>query len=221
VIIPALNEAAVLPRTLEQVAQAEPHEVIVVDGGSDDGTVACAAKWARVLVAPRGRAVQQNHGARLASGEILLFLHADCWPEPGWMAAVRRAAARPGFVAGAFRMRIAGERRAYRAIERGGDLRVRWLGMPYGDQGIFLERSLFWSLGGFPEVRLMEDLQLMRRARRRGRVDLLPHRIQVHPRRWERAGVVSQTLRNWYLTALVVWAGWHPDRLDRFYPVVR
>ena len=221
VIIPTLNEAACLPGTLERLSQEGGVELIVADGGSDDHTVAIAERFARVVRSARGRAVQQNCGAAEASGDVLLFLHADCWLEPGWAEAVRRAAKRTGFAAGCFQMRIDGHRMLYRLIEWGGDLRVRWLGLPYGDQGIFLRRDTFGRLGGFPPVSLMEDLMLMRRVRRLGRVDLVPSPIHVSPRRWERTGVVRQTLRNWGFTALAVWGGVHPDQMVRFYPAVR
>ena len=221
VIIPTLNEAACIGPTLANLGQDSPAEVIVADGGSEDATREIASRWARVVDSPRGRAVQQNHGAAVASGDVLLFLHADCWPEPGWQAAVRSAVSRHGFVAGCFRMKIDGDRRLFRAIEHGGDLRVRWLGLPYGDQGIFLRRDTFHKLGGFPAVSFMEDLMFMRRVRHMGRVELLSHPIHISPRRWERGGVVRQSLRNWALTVLAVWGGVHPDRLARFYPAVR
>ena len=221
VIIPTLNEESCLGLTLDRLAEDWPAEVIVADGGSVDATLKIARRTARVVQAERGRAVQQNLGAAAATGDVLLFLHADCWPEPGWQAAVRSAVARPGFVAGCFRMRIDGKQQIFRAIERGGDLRVRWLGLPYGDQGIFLRRATFMGLGGFPPVSLMEDLLFMSRARMEGRIKLLRHPIHISPRRWERAGIVRQTLRNWMLTAQAIWGGVHPDRLARFYPAVR
>jgi rSAM/selenodomain-associated transferase 2 len=221
VIIPTLNEAPCLPVTLSRLRQEASAEIVVSDGGSHDATLAIAQRFARVVQSPRGRAVQQNRGAAAASGEVLLFLHADCWLEPGWVPLVQRAARRPGFAAGCFRMRIEGDRRLYRLIEWGGGLRVRWLGLPYGDQGIFLRRDTFQMLGGFPAVPFMEDVMLMRRVRRLGRVDLVPYPIHVSPRRWERTGPIIQTLRNWTLTTVAVWGGVHPDRLTRFYPAVR
>jgi hypothetical protein len=118
-------------------------------------------------------------------------------------------------------MRIASDGWCYRAIEWGGDLRVRWLALPYGDQGIFLRRDTFWKLGGFPRVPFMEDLMFMRRVRTAGHVQLVPHRIGVSARRWQQTGVVRQTLRNWILTALAVGAGVHPNRLAPLYPAVR
>ena len=221
VIIPTLNEAACLAATLQRLAADSPAEIIVCDGGSSDATVAIAERSARLVRSPRGRAVQQNRGAAAAAGDVLLFLHADCWLQPGWLPLVHRAARRLDFVAGCFRMRIDGDRRLYRLIERGGDLRAHRLGLPYGDQGIFLRRDLFERVGGFPPVSFMEDLMLMRRLRRLGRVHLLPHLVHVSPRRWERTGLMRQTLRNWTITALAVWGGVHPDRLARNYPAVR
>ncbi len=221
VIIPTLNEEACLGHTLERLSLDWPAEVIVADGGSEDRTREIAERWARVIRTPCGRAIQQNHAAAMATGDVLLFLHADCWPEPGWQSEVESAVARHGFVVGCFQMRIDGGRWLYRAVEWGGDLRVRWLGVPYGDQGIFLRRDTFHELGGFPAVSLMEDLLFMRRARARGRVELLRHPIHISARRWETAGVMRQTMRNGALTALALWGGVHPDRLAKFYPAVR
>jgi rSAM/selenodomain-associated transferase 2 len=221
VIIPTLNEAACLGDTLERLCRDRPAEIIVADGGSTDGTVQIAERFVRVVRCPRGRAAQQNCAAALATGELLFFLHADCWPEPGWQDAARRVACRRDFVAACFRMRIDDARPIYRLIEAGGDLRVRCFGLAYGDQGILLPRGVFFQLGGFPAVTFMEDLLLMQRVRRLGRVRLLPARIHISPRRWELTGTMRQTLINWTLTALAVGAGISPDRLARYYPVVR
>ena len=211
VIIPTLNEESCLPRTLQRVSIDAPGEIIVADGGSRDATVRVALRWSRVLETPRGRAIQQNLAAQAACGDVLFFLHADCWPQPGWQAAIRRALSRCNCVAGCFQMRIESPGPIYRAIERGGDLRVLWLALPYGDQGIFMRRDFFWKLGGFPHVSLMEDLMLMRRVRSLGRIQLVRHAIHVSPRRWEQSGVIRQTLRNWLLATLAVWGGIHPD----------
>ncbi len=221
VIIPTLNEAACLPHTLDRLCQDRPSEIIVADGGSTDETIHIAERFAQVVNAPRGRALQQNFGAAAATGDVLLFLHADCWPEPGWQAAVRKAASHRDFLAGCFQMRIDGTRWLYRAIERGGDLRVRWLSLPYGDQGIFLRRDTFSQCGGFPRISFMEDMMFMRRLRRIGRVRQLRHPIHVSARRWEKTGVLYQTMRNWMLTVLAVWGGVHPYRLKTFYETVR
>jgi rSAM/selenodomain-associated transferase 2 len=221
VIIPTWNEAASLAGTLERIGRDAAEEVIVVDGGSTDETVRIASRYAIVIESSRGRGLQQNLGAGHATGDVLLFLHADCRLEPGWPAELRHVAGRAGFAAGAFRMAIDSRRPIYRAIERGGDLRVRWLGLPYGDQGIFVRRETFERLGGFPAVAFMEDLLFMQRVRRTGRVALLGHRIHISPRRWEQVGPIRQTIRNWALTALATGCGVHPNRLASFYPHVR
>jgi rSAM/selenodomain-associated transferase 2 len=221
VIIPALNEAAALPETLRNLRDQRPHEVIVVDGGSTDATRdLAAAEGATVLTAPPGRAAQMNVGAARATGDVFLFLHADCQLDPGAIAAAERALARRGVVAGCFTMRVRADGWLYRSIDACATARVRLTGLAYGDQGLFLRRSTFERVGGFPPVRLMEDVLLSRALRRLGRVVVLPQQVHVSPRRWQKEGLVRQTLRNWALTAAAA-AGVPPDRLARFYPAVR
>jgi hypothetical protein len=117
-------------------------------------------------------------------------------------------------------MRVASPRPMFRLIDACATARVRLTGLVYGDQGLFVMRRLFERVGGFPPLRLMEDVFLSRALQRLGRIAVAPRRVYVSPRRWERQGVVRQTLRNWALTALAA-AGVHPDRLARFYPAVR
>ncbi len=169
-IIPALNEAASIARAVEAAWDAGCSEVIVVDGGSTDATLA-AARTTRCLLlsAPRGRAAQQNHGARHASGDVLLFLHADTRLAAGAAQQIVQAVQFQGAQAGAFVQRIDAPGRCYRLLERGNACRARWWGRPYGDQGIFLLRPLFERVGGFPEIPLMEDVALSRRLERLGR----------------------------------------------------
>jgi rSAM/selenodomain-associated transferase 2 len=221
VIIPALNEATALPAALESLRRQRPQEVIVVDGGSSDATRELAAAGAdRVLTGVRSRAAQMNLGAKHASGEALLFLHADCTLEDGALAEASKLLSRPQVIAGCFRMTVPQRRLLYRSIDACATARVRLLGIIYGDQGLFLRRETFEQLGGFPELKLMEDVFLSLRLRRRGRVVVGHSRILVSARRWQRVGVVRQTLRNWGLTALAA-AGVHPDRLARYYSAVR
>jgi rSAM/selenodomain-associated transferase 2 len=222
VVVPTYNEAATIARTLERLAHQGADEVVVVDGASADGTAALAAAGgARVVTSPRGRGVQQNRGAAVASGDVLLFLHADCWLEAGAVAALRRFVGRhPRVPGGCFRMRVEAPERAFRAIDAAGHLRAGVLGLPYGDQGLFVPRWAFDRVGGFPETRLMEDLLLARELRRLGRLALLPARIYVSPRRWRHQGLLRQTLRNWALTAAAA-LGVGTETLARFYPVVR
>jgi hypothetical protein len=160
-----------------------------------------------------------NLGAAHASGDVLLFLHADCLLEPGALATAGRVLRRPGVAAGCFRMAV-GPGVLYRMIAAAADARVRCAGLIYGDQGLFLSRALFERVGGFPPVCFLEDVFISRALARHGRVVVAPRRIVVSARRWQRRGVVRQTLRNWALTALAA-AGVHPDRLADFYPAVR
>jgi rSAM/selenodomain-associated transferase 2 len=219
VVIPTLNEAACLPATLRNLRQQRPYEIIVVDGGSTDGTCDLAAGADKLLHGPRGRAAQMNLGAAQATGDVLLFLHADCTLDPGALTAAERAVRRRGVAAGCFAMHVPGGLK-YRTLGPAATARVRLTGIVYGDQGLFLRREVFEHVGGFPPLRFMEDVFLSRALRRLGRGVVLPHRIHVSPRRWQRIGVVRQTLRNWVLTGLAV-AGVPPDRLAKYYPAVR
>jgi rSAM/selenodomain-associated transferase 2 len=220
VVIPTLNEAACLGETLRRLRRQRPHEILVVDGGSDDATCELARAADRLLHGPRGRAAQMNAGAAAATGDVLLFLHADCSLEDGALTAAERCLGRRGVAAGCFRMTVTDPRRIYRLIDWCATARVRLTGLAYGDQGLFVDRGLFRRLGGFPPLRMMEDVFLSQALRRHGRMVVAPRRIYVSPRRWEKQGVVRQTLRNWALTALAA-AGVHPDRLAAFYPAVR
>ena len=220
IIIPALNEASVIAETVGSLRSQQASEIIVVDGGSRDSTVTLAAQADRVLASAPGRAAQMNAGAALARGDALLFLHADCRLEPGTLASIERALARPSVIAGCLTMRVAAEGWGFRSIDGCATARVRWTGVVYGDQGLFLRRRDFERLGGFPPLRFMEDVFFSQRLARLGRVVVLPQRIYVSPRRWQKVGLVRQSLRNWMLTALAL-AGVSPDSLTAYYPHVR
>lgn len=218
VVIPAINEAAWIQRAVNSAWDAGFDEIIVADGGSDDETPQLAAQCgASVVHGARGRAVQQNLAAQHATGDGLLFLHADNWLAPTAGQQVRDCLSDPQVLGGAFEQRIDATGILYRLLERGNAARVRWRGMAYGDQAIFMRRATFDQLGGFPEFKLMEDLLLMRAFRRLGRPSLLPGPVHVHPRRWQRRGVVRQTLQNWSLICGEK-LGMSPDRLAKFYP---
>jgi len=219
IIIPALNEAAGISQSIEGAFATQPHEVIVVDGGSTDETVGIAKQHnCRVLQGDRGRASQQNLGARYATGEVLLFLHADNWLAPDGLRQITVALQSSRILGGAFRHRIQAIGLAYRVIEQGNALRARIFRMAYGDQGIFVRRDAFWQLGGFPNVNLMEDVLLMRKLRRMSSLPILPGPIYISARRWEEHGPLRQTIRNWGLT-LAESVGVSPDRLARYYPI--
>jgi rSAM/selenodomain-associated transferase 2 len=220
VIVPTLNEASGLAATVAHLRALGPCEVVVVDGGSGDGTVEAAAGADLVLTGPRGRAAQMNLGAARARGDVLLFLHADCRLEAGALEAARRCLARRGVAAGCFRMRVTAAGLTYRMIDAVATARVRLTGMVYGDQGLFVRRDVFERVGGFPAVRFLEDVLISRALRRVGRVVVAPVRVFVSDRRWRRAGVLRQTARNWALLSLAL-AGVSPDWLGQFYPAVR
>ena len=220
IIIPTWNEAGVIAQTIRGLRAQGPHEIIVVDGGSSDATFSQAKDADRVLVSTPGRAFQMNAGATSASGDFLLFLHADCRLGTGALNAVERTLARPSILAGCFSMRVDAEGWGFRSIDACATTRVRWTGVVYGDQGLFLRRDDFLRLGGFPPIRFMEDVFFSQRVARRGRVVVLPQKIYVSSRRWKKVGLIRQTLHNWTLTALAL-AGVPPEWLAEYYPIVR
>jgi rSAM/selenodomain-associated transferase 2 len=221
IIIPTLNEADRIADVVGRTrALGDDCEIIVVDGGSDDDTLSRAHEADICLQTPQGRARQQNAAAQAATGEVLLFLHADCWLEQGALQAVRSALEDESVVGGCFRQVIDAAGMRFRLLEWGNAQRVKTCKWAYGDQGIFVRRDVFERVGGFPEVRLMEDLLLTKRLKRVGRIALLEQRIHVSARRWQQRGVIRQTLRNWSLLALTQ-CGVSPNRLAGFYPHVR
>ena len=184
VVIPVLDEERRIGKRLAELRGFE--EVIVVDGGSGDRTVAIAGAHpgVRVESAPRGRALQMNHGARLARGDVLLFLHADVALPHDAAAHVERVLADERVVAGAFRTWHVTEDRRRAPWLHLADLRSRYSGLPYGDQALFVRREAFFRVGGFPEQPLMEDLELSRRLRRIGRISIARASVRVSGRRF-------------------------------------
>ena len=223
VVIPVLHDAAELERLLDALRRQLPdgagHEVLVVNGDAADSAMRPlqarfgAVRWTS---AARGRARQMNAGAEQASGAWLLFLHADTCPAPGWLEALRRVDRDPRAVAGALRLTLRSRDWRARVVERGVAWRVRWLGLPYGDQGIFVRRAVFEQIGGYRLLPLMEDVDLVRRLRRRGRLVCSQVAIAASARRWERDGWARRTLLNLLLLAGYA-AGLPPARLARAY----
>ena len=218
VVIPTLNESNLIRQSVQSVRSAGIDDIIVADGGSTDGTREMAATLGcRVTLSAQGRGIQQNQGARLAQGDILLFLHADSSLSDGCLPQLYKAFHRSQVIGGAFEHHIDADGVLYRAIEKGNALRVRVFRMAYGDQAIFVHRQPFEQLGGFPSIPIMEDVQLMRRLRRRGQIVLLPGPIRTSSRRWQRHGILRQTICNWFLLAAEQ-VGISPNELARFYP---
>jgi rSAM/selenodomain-associated transferase 2 len=172
-------------------------EVIVVDGGSTDGTPDIAsASGAKVIRSPRGRASQMNFGANAASGDVLLFLHADTTLPADYALHVFNALKSQDVAAGAFTLKLDSPHPLLRAIELLANFRAHRLKLPYGDQAIFLRAKSFHETGGFMDMPVMEDFEFMRRVRRRGKIALLPALVTTSARRWECRGVIRTTLIN-------------------------
>ena len=218
VIIPAINERDHIERAVRGAWRAGADQVIVSDGGSCDGTPALARRHQAIVVAgPAGRGRQQNLGARQAAGDILVFQHADSYFGDGALAALRPLHHNDGrYVLGAFRQRIESDRFIFRLIEQGNALRAAVCQMPYGDQAIFVSRTLFNRCHGFPDVPLMEEVLFIDQARRYARPRLMPGPIHVDTRRWMRHGIVRQTIRNWSLL-LALRLGVSPHTLAGYY----
>lgn len=219
VVVPVLDEAAGIVAHLSALAplRAAGAEVIVVDGGSADGTAALAAPLAdAVLRAPRGRAAQQNAGARAARGAALLFLHADTGLPPGAVDAALAALAPGGHAWGRFDVEISGRSPLLRVVAWCMNLRSRLTGIATGDQAIFVRRDAFEAIGGFPALPLMEDVALSRALLRVGRPACLRARARTSGRRWERRGVLRTIGLMWLLRA-GFWLGVDPARLARRY----
>ena len=217
IIIPALNEANTILQTLRSTQNAMSVEQIVVDGGSRDETVQMARRWgARVLASPAGRARQMNSGAQVASGKLLLFLHADTRLPEGFDNHVRQAVVQPGIIAGAFQLRIDAASPGLRLIEGVTNWRSRTLQLPYGDQAIFLKADSFRDLGGFSNIPILEDFDLVCRLRRRGKIVIVPAAAATSARRWKKLGVWRTTLIN-QIALLAYCLGVRPSRIARWY----
>jgi rSAM/selenodomain-associated transferase 2/rSAM/selenodomain-associated transferase 1 len=217
VVIPALNEARAIVSTLTSLGQNDSLEILVVDGGSADATAEVAQKAGAVVFRSKaGRARQMNAGAAKAGGAVLLFLHADTILPADWSSEVLRILKDPKVAAGAFAFRVAENFRGKRMLERSVNWRARRLQLPYGDQGLFLRRSLFEEVGGFANLPIMEDYELVRRLRRHGKVVTSSFPATTSGRRWKQLGWLRVTLKNQLMIAGFR-LGVAPETLARFY----
>ncbi|MFO1424456.1 MAG: TIGR04283 family arsenosugar biosynthesis glycosyltransferase [Candidatus Competibacteraceae bacterium] len=219
IILPVLNEEAQITPCLSllQPLREQDCELIVVDGGSGDRTVALAEPLAdRVIPSPRGRAAQMNAGAGQIHSDILWFLHADSLPPPDAANFIRAALARPNRQWGRFDVRLSGRHPLLRVVETLMNARSRLTGIATGDQGIFVRRETFERVGGYPAIALMEDIALSRLLKRQSRPVCLRQRLTTSSRRWERDGIPRTILLMWRLR-LAYFLGADPDRLARIY----
>ncbi|MFQ5672816.1 MAG: TIGR04283 family arsenosugar biosynthesis glycosyltransferase [Nitrospinales bacterium] len=221
VIIPTLNEAAVLARTLETIEKYNPCEIIIGDGGSEDGTLDIAGKFnARVVPSPPGRALQMNAAAGRARGDTLLFLHADSTMEHDGYRRMIRLMSEARTVGGAFSLRIQSPRWSLRLISRVATLRAKYLRIVYGDQAIFVRGETFRRMGGFSPIPICEDMDFFNRLKKEGKTVILEEKTTTSPRRWQAEGVLYTTLRNWLIAGLFL-LGFPPRILSKWYLAIR
>ncbi|MEW5908184.1 MAG: TIGR04283 family arsenosugar biosynthesis glycosyltransferase [Thermodesulfobacteriota bacterium] len=223
IIIPAYNESNQINETVSSLfalkgSHENEFEVIVVDG-HPEGTTLSVIIDDRVirLSGEKGRALQMNTGARTATGDIFLFLHADTMISEDAVRNILSAMKHPEISAGTFHLGIRSNRTIFRLIEKAVFYRTRITRIPYGDQGIFIRRNIFFQLGGYRDIPIMEDVDLMRRLKKnRKKIVLLSQKAYTSSRRWDKEGVICCTLRNWMLI-LFYFAGIPPSSLNRFY----
>ena len=222
IIIPVFHEAALIFETLEAITaldESRTAEVIVVDGAPDGSTISRLDGYAvETVTGPRGRSLQMNAGALRARGDILLFLHADTRLPQDALQRIKSRLCRPEMAAGAFDLGINSKKPVFRVIEKMASRRSRLTRIPYGDQAIFIKQGVFHALGGYAPIAIMEDIDLMRRVKKTGgKITLIGEKVWTSPRRWEKEGIVTCTLRNWLL-ASAFYLGVSPEKLKRFYP---
>lgn len=221
IIIPALHEGEQINEVLNSLkvaASGIPYEVIVVDGDPSGSTIRCINDSGVVkFIAKRGRALQMNAGAARASGDILLFLHVDTHLPQNVFFKIMAALSDGCFIGGAFDLGIRNGRWIFQIIGRCASWKHRLTRVPYGDQAIFMLRSTFEEMGGYQEIPLMEDVELMRRVKRTGRrIIILPQAVMTSSRKWEKDGVAYTIVRNWMIQTLYL-MGMPAERLVKYY----
>ncbi len=223
IIMPVLNEEAVLERQLNHLVRQcsdRDCELLIVDGGSADRTIEIAQRFGRVITSSRGRATQMNAGAAVATGEVLLFLHADTLLPYNAFSAIEHALTTREVVGGAFQICFNCDQWPYRLVALTTNLRSRIRKIFTGDQAYFVRATSLKAVGGFPDQPLMEDLEIITRLRKIGNVVLLPQYVTTSARRHEKMGLVRSILFMWYLRTLYRF-GASPAQLERMYVDVR
>ena len=219
IIIPVLNEPKNINILLEYLKLFEENfEIIVVEGNSKRETIAkIRNKDIKILISEAGRGRQMNTGAASAGGEILIFLHADTRLPVTALDCIRHALQEKQYVGGAFDLGIRSDNLIFKVIAKCASLRSRLTRTPYGDQAIFIRKDYFNRIGGYKEIPIMEDVELMQRIKKRGdKIYIFSERVFTSPRRWEKEGIIYCTLRNWIIIILYL-IGISPDKLARYY----
>lgn len=221
IIIPVLNESAIINQTIEyvyRIGSGIDIEVIVVDGDPEGKTInSITNKKVIKLISPKGRGRQMNKGASIARGDILLFLHSDTELPKDAFSAISSALDKKEYVGGAFDLGIKSERLIFRLIEKMVYIRSRLTGIPYGDQAIFIKKEFFTRMNGHQEIPIMEDVELMRRIKKIGhKIYIIREKVRTSPRRYEKEGVIYCTMRNWLLIGLY-YLGMKPEKLVKLY----
>ena len=221
IIVPTLNEELVLEKTLTQFQQLSPHELIVSDGGSDDDTRNIAGRFShRVITGSAGRALQMNVGADEATGDILLFLHADSRIEPESYRKMQQCMQNPKWIGGAFTLCIESGKWSLKLIALLANIRSKYFGVAYGDQGFFVRKEVFKDMNGFSPIPICEDLDFYYRLRKKGSVILLKEKAHTSPRRWINEGIFFTTVRN-FIIAVLFGLGFPPHILTKWYLAIR
>jgi rSAM/selenodomain-associated transferase 2 len=217
IIIPVLNEGAIIKQTLAQLTQHSEIEIIVVDGGSKDDTVAIARSAAKVItVTGKGRAGQMNAGADLAQSDLLLFLHADTQLPPNFIELVTQTLNQKKVIAGAFELAIDGSDISLRGLEMLVKLRSHLFSLPYGDQAIFIFKKAFQEAGRFADLPIMEDFEFIQRIKSQGKIAIAPAAVTTSRRRWQKLGIWQTTAINQLMIA-GYYLGISPAKLSKFY----
>ncbi len=221
IIIPVFHEGDIISNTLIHIRKSFGNpapEIIVADGGPEqDSLDAVKEKAVKKISSPKGRGRQMNSGAAAAAGDILLFLHADTRLPDRAGEKIIRVLRKKHYAAGAFSLGIDSVKKRYRLLEKAANLRTRISRIPYGDQAFFIRKDIFSAAGGFRDIPIMEDVELMRRIKRKGlKIYIIPDPVMTSARRWEKEGLLYGMLRNRFLILLFAW-GISPEKLLQYY----
>lgn len=221
IIVPVLNEEKTIENTLIRLCALQGEkEIIVVDGGSSDNTVKMAFKYGIVLESQKGRAKQMNTGASVARGSILWFVHSDSLVSTDSLEGIERAIAQ-GYIGGGFSLYFYDyDTKFMRFVSKSSTWRAKYLGLYFGDQGVFVKKDIFHELGGFKEIELMEDWELAKRLQRKGKMKMLDIKIGTSARRFKTGGQLKTLLLMHKLKVLYI-SGVSPSKLNKMYREAR